>query len=187
MTKDNSWRNGVMDGKVSDKKEDIPLDAIKPLAWEEENASGNKGPYALKYVNTTKAAPVAAVQKKDDAANVSNATNATATAQKKDDANATNATNATTAAQKKDDAANATNATNATTAAQKKETPALPTQAEIDAKVEVAAEAAWLKKSLEDAAAKEKYAALKAEVKANMTKDNSWTNGVMDGPVSDKK
>ena len=43
-----------------------------------------------------------------------------------------------------------------------------------------------MKKTLEDKAAKKSYEALKDEVKANMTKDNSWRNGVMDGKVSDK-
>jgi hypothetical protein len=46
MTKDNSWRNGVMSGPVSDKTEDVPMHEIKPLAYQEENASGDKGPIA---------------------------------------------------------------------------------------------------------------------------------------------
>jgi hypothetical protein len=56
MTKDNSWRNGVMSGPVSNKTQDIPMHEIKPLAYQEENASGNKGPVALKFTNTTAAA-----------------------------------------------------------------------------------------------------------------------------------
>ena len=36
-----------------------------------------------------------------------------------------------------------------------------------------------MKKQLEDKEALEKYRALKAEIEANMTRDNSWRNGVM--------
>ena len=61
MTAQNSWRNGVMKkageeasaAPAEEQKYDIPMHEVKPLAWQAENASGKKGPIALKYENTT--------------------------------------------------------------------------------------------------------------------------------------
>ena len=75
-------------------------------------------------------------------------------------------------------------AANTTTAANTTEEAAAPlTNAEkkaaIEARVEAAAEAAWVKKETEDKEVRTKFNAFRDEVALNMTKENSYRNGVM--------
>jgi hypothetical protein len=75
-------------------------------------------------------------------------------------------------------------AANTTTAANTTEEAAVPlTNAEkkaaIEARVEAAAEAAWVKKETEDKEVRTKFNAFRDEVALNMTKENSYRNGVM--------
>lgn len=209
MTKENSWRNGVMkksDGSETvEPAEDIPMHEQFPKANEGTDVNGKVGPVALKYTNTTPVATPAA-NATEPAANSTVAANTTASANATTAANATAAAN-TTAASNTTAAANATatatpaateaaaaNATTPvaslatsksksrnTTEAAAPATPARLTNAEIAARIEAAAEARWVEKTTADAEAKAKYEALKDEVAANMTRDNSWRNGVMTG------
>ena len=163
MTKDNSWRNGVMkktgaeEGAVEPEL-DIPMHERKPLANMGTDIYGKTGPVAMKYENSSSVVVVSA-----------NATaNTTAPA----------ATNATAPA--------ATNAT-ATVQVRSRNDTTAPVVIPVDSSayqtvadyVEARTEAAWMNKQLEDKEARAKYEALKAEVAINMTASNSWRNGVM--------
>ena len=89
MTKENSWRNGVMkkvgaEEGATEPTEDIPMHERKPLANMGTDVNGKKVPVAVKYENTS--AVVATSQAASNttaASNATNTTNATSTVQVK--------------------------------------------------------------------------------------------------------
>ena len=74
MTRDNSWRNGVMSGGVPyDGKWDIPMSEKKALPNTGTNKdTGKPWPEALKYTNTTAAANAGLSQRSDSGRNTTN-------------------------------------------------------------------------------------------------------------------
>ena len=89
MTKENSWRNGVMkkvgaEEGATEPTEDIPMHERKPLANMGTDIYGKKVPVAVKYENSS--AVVATSQASSNttaASNATNTTNATSTVQVK--------------------------------------------------------------------------------------------------------
>ena len=71
------------------------------------------------------------------------------------------------------------NATNATSSVQAKTKSIDEWHDAQKARLEAAAEAAWVKKETENAEVKAKYEAFKADLAKNMTLENPWKNGVM--------
>ena len=162
MTRDNSWRNGVMkkngaeEGAV-EPTEDIPMHERKPLANMGTDINGRVVPVAMKYENSSSVVSTASNSS-------SNATSTPAT-------NTTAASNATATVQVR----SRNETTNATS-----EAPVTPDQYQsVKDYVEARTEAAWMKKQLEDSEARAKYQELKAEIAVNMTAGNSYRNGVM--------
>jgi len=170
MTRDNSWRNGVMKKDGAEEgavvpTEDIPMHETHVHANMGTDITGRVVPVAMKYTNSSSV--VASSSNSTADATEASSINSTAAANTTASANTTAAANTTATVQVR-----SRNDTNATTADPS-------TVQSVSDYVEARTEAAWMKKELENSEAKAKYEALKAEIAINMTASNSWRNGVM--------